>query len=372
LSLRTRLQNNNLEPDLNNIRKNILKTIDVYEKNSIDDFVTTELDTKYGISLNKFEKEKLIEDIYRAVNGYGAIETLLEDTSITSIFVNSPEKIFVEKNGKIYKTKLIISNLEKIINRIAEDCKVELDKDNPAIETVLPSGARVNIIMSPFNSSPILTIKKYRSEMADMNTLVNNEFLSEKMGKFLVKCVQAKKNIIICGLANSGRTTLVNALAQNLPENERIAVIEDFPEINLPQENVIKCKNFKTALSSVMKMLPNRLIIDACHNVEDIKTIIDSGYKGIILSISHSNPTSLEIENSVIVTVKQTIDGTRKVVSIFDNKELFRYKQCLIENDKLIGEFEVLSKVPDYCDEEIPVINNTQTLKSRITESKEN
>ena len=371
MSLRERIKENSREIDINDIKNQIIQNINVEKKSEIEDFVREQLKENYDISLDKYEREKLINDVIKELSGYGALDNLIDDNSITAVFVNSYDSIFVEKNEKVYKTKIIITNLEKIIERMAADCGEEINKDKPIFEGMLPNGSRITAMIPPMVKTPILTIKKYHYKNADFDNLVKSEFMNEEIAKFLMSCIKAKKNIVINGINNSGKTTLTNALVAKIDENERIALIEDYPEILLTQDNFIRCKNEENVLTSVLKMLPDRIIMDSCKNIEEIQYLVNSGYKGIIITLSKARNEDISIDNSVIVQVKQISDGSRKIVSVFDKTEIFRYKECYIENEEIKGEFETVSKIPKYKEETVPVIKRVETISSRLKKNQE-
>ncbi|MBQ6516149.1 CpaF family protein [bacterium] len=371
MSLKERLKENSRDTDINDLKTRILQEINVEKRVDVEDYVKDYLNNTYDITLDKYERDKLITDIVKELNGYGALDNLIDDDSVTAVFVNSYDSVFVEKNDKVYKTKIILSNLEKIVERMVSDCGETIDYNNPVFEGMLPSGARVNIIMPPYSKNPALTIKKYSYKNANMGNLVNTEFMNEDISKFLMNCVKAKKNIIINGLSNSGRTTLVNALISEVSNDERVAVVEDFSEILLTHDNFITCKNKKNVLETVIKMMPDRVIIDTCHDIEQIRELANSGFKGIIATVSLSDSIDINVENSVIVKVKKVLDGTRKIISVSDKTEIFRYRECFIEDETMHGEFETVSKVPKYKEEIVPVIKNLSAVSSRLKENLE-
>jgi len=372
LSLRERIKENSREININDIKNQIIQIINVEKRSEIEDFVKEQLSENYDISLDKYERDKLINDIVKELSGYGALDNLIDDSSITAVFVNSYDSIYVEKNEKVYKTKIIITNLEKVIERMAADCGGGINKNNPIFEGMLPNGSRITAMIPPMVKSPILTIKKYHYKNADFDNLVKSEFMNDEIAKFLTSCIKAKKNIVINGIGNSGKTTLANALIAKIDDNERIALIEDYSEILLTQDNYIRCKNEENILTSVLKMLPDRIIIDSCKNTDEINYLVDAGYKGLIITLSKARNEDISIDNSVIIHVKQISDGSRKIVSVFDKTEIFRYKECYIENEEIKGEFETVSKVPKYKEEIVPTIKKVETISSRFKKDKEN
>ena len=369
MSLKERLKENSRDTDINDLKTRILQDINVEKRIDIEDFVKDYLNNTYDITLDKYERDKLINDIVKELNGYGALDNLIDDESVTAIFVNSYDSVFVEKNDKVYKTKIILSNFEKIIERMAADCGGMIDYNNPVFEGMLPAGARINAIIPPYSKNPVLTVKKYNYKNATLENLVNTEFMSEDIAKFLMNCILAKKNIIINGLANSGKTTLVNALVSEINKDERLALIEDFSEILLTHDNFIRCKNKKDVFETVIKMMPDRIVIDSCRDIEQLKELTNSGYKGIIATISLSDSINIDIENSIIIKVKKVLDGTRKIVSVSDKNEIFRYRECFIEDETMHGEFETVSKVPKYKEEIVPIIKNLGAVSSRLKEN---
>ena len=190
------------------------------------------------------DRERLTNEIADDILGYGPLERLLADDSITEIMVNGPGEIWIERQGRLYETTVRFSDdshLRRIINRMVAQIGRRIDESSPMVDARLPDGSRVNAIIAPLSlSGPLLTIRKFSRKRLGLQDMVNIGSLSEESVDFLRRCIMAQLNVLISGGTGSGKTTLLNALSSAIPDNERIVTIEDAAELQLHQRHVLR------------------------------------------------------------------------------------------------------------------------------------
>ena len=197
-----------------------------------------------GYDLSNLERNHLFNLIENEINGYGPITELLDDDSVTEIMVNSPNEIYIEVDGQLLRDETISfindEHIIRTIQRIVQPLGRTIDSSNPMVDSHLPDGSRINAIIPPLAvKGPVLTIRKFKKSMDNIETLIGNGTLTPYMARFLQACVEAKLNIIVCGGTGSGKTTLLNILSNFIGSNERIITIEDAVELRLKQQHVI-------------------------------------------------------------------------------------------------------------------------------------
>src|SRR6476646_3617769 len=199
------------------------------------------LQTETGISRD--DRTRLANEIADDILGYGPLERLLGDDSITEIMVNGPNEIWIERQGRLYETTVRFtddSHLRRIINKIVAQIGRRIDESSPMVDARLPDGSRVNAIIPPLSlSGPLLTIRRFAKERFGLEELTRLGTLSPQAVEFLCNCVRADLNILVSGGTGSGKTTLLNALSAAVPDSDRIVTIEDAAELQLRQEHVI-------------------------------------------------------------------------------------------------------------------------------------
>jgi Flp pilus assembly protein TadB len=204
--------------------------------------VTEEL-TLEGTPLTREERRELVRQLTDDILGYGPIEPLLRDDSVTEVMVNGYDKVYVERSGKLERTSIRFvddAHLMRIIDKIVSSVGRRIDEASPMVDARLPDGSRVNAIIPPLSlRGPSLTIRKFSRDPYTMNDLISFGSISPKAAQFLSACVKGKLNVLISGGTGTGKTTTLNALSAFVPGDERIVTIEDAAELQLQQEHVI-------------------------------------------------------------------------------------------------------------------------------------
>jgi len=195
-------------------------------------------------TLSRDDRDRLSKEIADDILGYGPLERLLADDSISEIMVNGPAEIWIERQGRLYETTVRFndeSHLRRIINKMVAQVGRRVDESSPMVDARLPDGSRVNVIIPPLSlSGPLITIRKFSKKRLTLDDMVNLGTISSESIEFLRLCVEAELNILISGGTGTGKTTLLNALSAAIPEGDRIVTIEDAAELQLHQEHVLR------------------------------------------------------------------------------------------------------------------------------------
>ena len=185
-----------------------------------------------GYDLSSEERNHLFNLIENEMTGYGPITELLEDKNVTEIMINSPNEIYIEVDGVLSLDKSVSfindEHIIRTVQRIIQPLGRTIDSANPMVDSRLPDGSRINAIIPPLSvRGPVVTIRKFKDDMDNIDSLIGNGTLTPYMARFLEACVNARLNILVCGGTGSGKTTLLNVLSNFISNNERIITIED-------------------------------------------------------------------------------------------------------------------------------------------------
>lgn len=350
-------------------------------------------------------RQKLIKEILDEALGLGALEDLLADPEITDIMVNNKNEIFVERFGKIEMTsKKFISNdqVRTIIERIIAPIGRRIDESVPMVDARLADGSRVNAIISPLSlTGPTLTIRKFRKERYKASDLVKLGALTQEMTDFIKACVFCRKNIIVSGGTGSGKTTVLNALSEYIPNDERIVTLEDAAELKLNQQHWVRLESrppniegkgavtIRDLFRNTLRMRPDRIIVGECRGTEslDMLQAMNTGHDGSMTTI-HANSTfdvlsrldsmilmsGIELPVRVIremiasavdiiIHTTRLSDGSRKVMAIseisgmkdelhINLNDIFVFKQTGVDaQGKVQGYFTATGYLPSFLDE---------------------
>ena len=193
--------------------------------------------------LTREERRELTRQLTDDILGYGPLERLLNDDTVTEVIVNGPERVYVERAGKIERTSARFvddAHLMRIIDKIVSQIGRRVDESSPMVDARLADGSRVNAIIPPLAlTGPTLTIRKFSRDPYTINDLISFGTLSARAAQFLGACVKGKLNVLISGGTGTGKTTTLNAVSAFIPNDERIVTIEDAAELQLQQEHVI-------------------------------------------------------------------------------------------------------------------------------------
>ena len=393
---------------LDSLRSKIIQDLidnNIPEDKMLEQYINDEIDKMLvGYDLGYLERNHIFNLIQNEVNGYGPINDLLDDDSITEIMVNGINEVYVEIDGKIVKDDSVSfindDHIIRTIQRIVQPLGRTIDAANPMVDARLRDGSRLNAIIPPLSlKGPVLTIRKFAKELESIDQLLLKGTLTNDMAKFLEACVQGKVNIIISGGTGTGKTTLLNILSGFIHNDERIITIEDAAELRLNQSHVISLEtrlvNYEGAgevtirdlVRNSLRMRPDRIIVGEVRGKEafDMMQAMNTGHEGSITTLHANSPIDalnrLEtmilmnemeipvsavrgyIENAIelIIQIDRMTDGRRKITSIsevvglkdgkLELNEIFGFSQKGIADDNsVIGDFTVSKKKPKICD----------------------
>ncbi|HEY2773656.1 MAG TPA: CpaF family protein [Candidatus Binatia bacterium] len=314
--------------------------------------------TEEQVPLNMREKEQLVIDIQNEVLGYGPLEPLLNDASISDILVNNYQNVYVERQGKLHRADCRFRDdvhLRKIIDRIVSGVGRRIDESMPMVDARLPDGSRVNAIIPPLSlDGPAVSIRKFSRDPLMLGDLINKKSLTPEIGEVLQRIVRARLNVIIAGGTGTGKTTILNILSGFIPGDERIITIEDSAELQLRQEHIVRLETRppnvegkgeitqRELVKNCLRMRPDRIILGEIRSGEalDMLQAMNTGHDGSLTTVHANTPrdalTRIEtmvamaglnlptkamrhyIASAIDVLIQMTrlSDGTRKLTSL--------------------------------------------------------
>jgi pilus assembly protein CpaF len=397
LELKERIQDKliaELDPQMD-----ITKTDEV--RRTIEDMYDQIL-AQENIILTRQERQRLFEQIVAEILGFGPLEPLLGDESITEIMVNGSQKVFIERQGKIEKTNMTFESddhLMRIIDRIVSPLGRRIDESSPYVDARLPDGSRVNAIIPPLAlNGPTLTIRKFSKVPLSIDDLIRFGSVTPEAMEFLQACVIARLNVIVSGGTGSGKTTFLNILSGYIPGDERIITVENAAELQLRQEHVVTLESrppniegkgevtIRDLVVNCLRMRPDRIVVGECRSGEalDMLQAMNTGHDGS-LTTAHSNSprdTLARLETmclmagmdlpvraireqiasavDLIVHQDRMRDGTRKVVNITEVQgmegdvivmsDIFAFEQQGMEAGRVIGRLKPTGIRPKFTE----------------------
>jgi pilus assembly protein CpaF len=258
--------------------------------------------------LTREERRRIQREISDDVLGYGPLEPLLRDDSVTEVMVNGHDKIFVEREGRLERADTSFvddAHVMRIIDKIVSQVGRRIDESSPMVDARLPDGSRVNAIIPPLSlKGPTLTIRKFARDPYTMDDLINFGSLNPHSAQFLAACVRGKLNVLISGGTGTGKTTMLNALSSFVPFDERIVTIEDAAELQLQQEHVITLEarppniegqgevRIRELVRNALRMRPDRIIVGEVRGAEtlDMLQAMNTGHEGSLTTIHANSP----------------------------------------------------------------------------------
>jgi pilus assembly protein CpaF len=351
-----------------------------------------------SVVISREDRDRLFSVLIADVLGYGPLDPLLADGSISDIVVNGPEKVYVDRDGRLQRVDTHFEDedhLRDVIQRMVVGVGRRVDENSPICDARLPDGSRVNVVLPPVSvKGPALTIRKMRQKRLEVHDLVTNGTLTEPMVQFLKACVSARMNILVAGGGTSGKTTTLNVLSGFIPRNERIVTVEDVAELRLRQRHVIRLEarpanvegqgivSIRQLVVNTLRMRPDRIIVGEVRSGEalDMLQAMNTGHDGSLTTV-HANSTrdSLarletlvlmagaalpsraireQIASAINIVVMQDKlrDGSRKVTAISEVvglddttillEDLFLYRLVGIEAGRVVGRHEPTGVIP--------------------------
>ena len=259
-----------------------------------------------NLSLTTLDRANISQLIVDEILGLGPLQSLLRDPEITEIMVNGPNEIFVEREGKLYKTKLkFISeqHLRQIIDRIVHQVGRRIDESSPMVDARLPDGSRINAVIPPIAlDGSCLTIRKFSEMPFSKLDLISFGTVSSEALEFIGACVESKFNVVISGGTGSGKTTTLNVLASFIGTTERVITIEDAAELRLNQSHVLRLESrpsnsegagiisIRDLVRNALRMRPDRIVVGEVRDAAalDMLQAMNTGHEGSITTV-HAN-----------------------------------------------------------------------------------
>jgi len=381
------------------------RLFDVADSDSVRLTITEEIRERLRqeSSLARNDRDRLAREIADDIFGYGPLERLLGDETISEVMVNGCEDIWIEREGRLSQTPLRFSDegqLRRIITKMVGQIGRRIDESSPMVDARLPDGSRVNAIIPPLSlSGPLLTIRRFAAERFDLGELIALGTLSPDAAEFLCSGIEADLNILVSGGTGSGKTTMLNALSAAVPESDRVVTIEDAAELQLKQRHVVRLESrpkniegegeitIRDLVRNALRMRPDRIIVGEVRGAEalDMLQAMNTGHEGSLSTVHANSPRDAlnRLETMVlmagyelpvrairqhvasaldlIVQLDRLDDGTRHVTEIVEVQRmegemitlqsLFEFKVLQYDKDrKIVGSLAPTGLRPTFLD----------------------
>ena len=351
--------------------------------------------------LNRMERERLIDEVLDETFGFGPLEALLKDPTISDILVNGPHKVYVERRGKLERTEVKFrdnDHLLQIIDRIVSKVGRRVDETSPMVDARLPDGSRVNAVIPPLAlDGPSMSIRRFGANPLKLEDLLNYKAFTPEMAMLMEAAIKARLNIVISGGTGCGKTTLLNTLSSFIPSDERIVTIEDAAELQMQQDHTVRLETrpqniegkgevtTRDLVRNALRMRPDRIVIGECRGSEalDMLQAMNTGHEGSLTTLHANSPRDAQarletmimmggfelpikamrqqISSAVdmIIQANRLQGGPRKITSITEvmsmeqdiviMQDIFRFKQLGIDqNGRAFGQFEATGVRPSF------------------------
>ena len=366
------------------------RLFDIDDSGSVRSTIAAEIRQRLQLesTLAHEDRERLAVEIADDIFGYGPLERLLKDSTISEVMVNGATDIWIERDGLLSQTALRFSDdsqLRRIITKMVGQIGRRIDESSPMVDARLPDGSRVNAIIPPLSlSGPLLTIRRFAKERFGLEELIEVDTMSADAAEFLCQSIQADLNILISGGTGSGKTTMLNALSAAVPDADRIVTIEDAAELQLKQRHVVRLESrpkniegegevtIRDLVRNALRMRPDRIIVGEVRGAEalDMLQAMNTGHEGSLSTIHSNSPRDAlnRLETMVLMAgyelpvkaIRQHVaaaldliiqldrldDGTRRVTQITEVQRmegdmitlqsLFEFKLERIEADRTV------------------------------------
>jgi pilus assembly protein CpaF len=363
--------------------------------------VTAALATEPGIA--RSDRERLVRELTDDILGHGPLERLLADDTITEIMVNGPHEIWIERQGKLYRTDVAFtdeSHLRRIIVKMVAQAGRRVDESIPMTDARLADGSRLNAVLPPLSlSGALLTIRKFPKRRLNATDMARLGTLTEETVDFLDRCVRARLNVLISGGTGTGKTTLLNVMSGSIPEEDRVVTIEETAELQLHQAHVLRLEarnrnsegegevTIRDLVRNSLRMRPDRIVVGEVRGAEalDMLQAMNTGHDGSLCTLHANTPRDAlarcetmvlmagydlpvrairqQVSSALdlIVHLSRVRDGTRRVMAISEVmrmesdvitlQEIFTFKQQQITGDgKVIGRLMATGLRPSFLD----------------------
>jgi pilus assembly protein CpaF len=320
--------------------------------------------------LSMSERERLVNEVLDETFGLGPLEPLLRDPTISDILINGPKTVFVERRGRLERAEIAFNDerhLLQIIQRIAARVGRRVDETSPMVDARLPDGSRVNAIIPPLAlDGSLMSIRRFGTTPLLAADLVAKKSITPEMVRFLSACVQARVSVLISGGTGSGKTTLLNMLSAYIPEDERVATIEDAAELRLQQPHVVRMETraaniegtgevtMRDLVRNALRMRPDRVIIGECRGPEalDMLQAMNTGHEGSMTTL-HANDTRDALSRLEMMVGMAGYDLPIWII----RRQITSAIQIVVQSTRVIGGPRKISKISEITGMEGDVIS---------------
>ncbi len=371
-------------------------------RSQIEELFNTIL-SEENVAITRTERQNLFNLIIAEILGFGPLETLLADDTVTEIMVNGPRNIYVEQKGRLSRTSVTFENDDhvlRVLDRIVAPLGRRIDESSPTVDARLPDGSRVNAVIRPIAlCGPTITIRKFSKKPLTVEDLIRFGSMTNEIAEFLRACVIARMNIVVSGGTGSGKTTLLNVLSSFIPDDERIVTIENAAELQLRQDHVVSLEtrpsniegrgeiSIQDLVVNSLRMRPDRIVVGECRSGEalDMLQAMNTGHDGSLTTAHSNSPRDTlarlevmclmsgmdlpvraireQIASAVqlIVHQERLRDGTRKITKVTEIQgmegeiitmsDIFEFEQTGVEAGKVIGRVRPTGLRPKFIDQ---------------------
>jgi pilus assembly protein CpaF len=351
--------------------------------------------------LSSQERDRLVVEVLDETFGLGPLEPLLRDTEISDILINGPKTIYLERKGRLTKSSVTFHDdrhVLQIVQRVVGQIGRRLDETCPMVDGRLADGSRLNAIIPPLAlDGPLVSIRRFGARPLLVKDLLNNDSVTQEMLEFLSACVRARINILISGGTGSGKTTLLNAMSRYIPEEERVATIEDAAELKLQQPHVVRMETrppnvegegevtTRELVRNALRMRPDRIIVGECRGSEalDMLQAMNTGHDGSLTTIHANTPrdalsrlemmigmagfdlpvwvTRRQVASAIdiVVQVARLMGGVRKITKVSEitgmesdtisMHDIFEFKQTGLDENRVAQGYFAATGIRPQC-----------------------